>query len=350
MLPATQYFGLVHVGHPPQEFRVVFDTGSGQLIVPGSKCEDSACTKHRRFFSQNSTSAQQIGWADDPTKAIAEGEDRDTKSFSFLGADVSGEFVRDTVCVGGGGAKCGVADFVSLIEEADEPFSQLDFDGVLGLALSSPDAPEFNVLTALLGASKAGGVFSFYLAAPNAPAGGELLLGAYRKGRLGSELTWAPTVPEEGWQIWVDDVAVDGKAESFCGASGCQAAIDTGASLIMMPGHMLWALMGKLGVDDACSHDPPPLAFVVGGRQLTLEAKDYLERGDDGCRLLLASTTGGGKGPALVLGYPFLRKYYTVFDVSQSRIGFALASHAAAAATEALPAGAVAVPLVGLRP
>merc|ERR1719221_1724510 len=43
------YFGLVEVGTPRQAFSVVFDTGSGNLIVPGSDCLSEACVTHRRF-------------------------------------------------------------------------------------------------------------------------------------------------------------------------------------------------------------------------------------------------------------------------------------------------------------
>ena len=31
-----------------QEFEVIFDTGSGNLIVPGVNCTGSACTQHKR--------------------------------------------------------------------------------------------------------------------------------------------------------------------------------------------------------------------------------------------------------------------------------------------------------------
>ena len=40
-----------------QEFEVIFDTGSGNLIVPGVNCTVSACTQHRRPGSSGKTSS-----------------------------------------------------------------------------------------------------------------------------------------------------------------------------------------------------------------------------------------------------------------------------------------------------
>lgn len=349
---ATQYYGVVQVGTPPQDFRVVFDTASGQLVIPSAKCDDTACVSHHRFASENSTSAVQIGWADDPTKPMASGDDRDTKSLTLVSSDVSGEFVRDKVCVG---QACGVADFVSLLEESDEPFGDLAFDGVMGLSPTSPDAKEFNLLQALL-AKRKQPVFGLYLAATfkGLSAGGELIMGGFRKERMIGELVWAPVSAAGTWQINVDDITMNGEPMHLCAKGGCNAGVDTGSSLVMLPGNMLSSIMRKLDTGDDCSKidkaNPPTLGFMVNGHKMEMQMSDFLENTDDGCDLLLATATGSGKGPNIVLGYPFLRRFYTVFDHGQSRIGFALASHADLAKPAALDSDAASIPLVAVRP
>ena len=45
---ASEYYGQVAVGTPAQTFLVVFDTGSGNLLIPSTDCEDESCKLHKR--------------------------------------------------------------------------------------------------------------------------------------------------------------------------------------------------------------------------------------------------------------------------------------------------------------
>merc|ERR1719420_2792493 len=80
---ASEYYGKIAVGNPPQEFLVVFDTGSGNLLLPGKECSDEACTSHKRFDSAISKTAENIAFADEPDKPVDKGGDRDVVTITF---------------------------------------------------------------------------------------------------------------------------------------------------------------------------------------------------------------------------------------------------------------------------
>merc|ERR1719399_330156 len=97
---ASEYYGKITVGQPQQEFLVVFDTGSGNLLLPGKECTDEACTSHKRFDSSLSKHSVQIAFADQPDKPVAPGGDRDVVTITFGTGEMSGVFVKDRVCIG----------------------------------------------------------------------------------------------------------------------------------------------------------------------------------------------------------------------------------------------------------
>merc|ERR1740138_1324571 len=57
----TAYFGKVFLGLPrPQNFTVVFDTGSGHFFLPSAGCDTETCRMHRRYNRTASASAIDI--------------------------------------------------------------------------------------------------------------------------------------------------------------------------------------------------------------------------------------------------------------------------------------------------
>ncbi len=49
------YYGRIQLGTPPQDFNVVFDTGSTELWVMSERCASVACTSHERYKADRSS-------------------------------------------------------------------------------------------------------------------------------------------------------------------------------------------------------------------------------------------------------------------------------------------------------
>merc|ERR1719321_844184 len=93
----SAYFGTIYVGKPePQEFAVVFDTGSGHVVVPSSDCRSATCLIHRRYNRQASQSARDVDYNGDD---VMPGDPRDAITIAFGTGEVTGEFVQEKLCL-----------------------------------------------------------------------------------------------------------------------------------------------------------------------------------------------------------------------------------------------------------
>jgi len=95
----TSYSGVVSVGTPAQHFRVVFDTGSGNLVLPAVECDSEACLVpgRRRFDMGGSDTSAPVN-ADGTD--VSDDEEGDQATIGFGTGEITGEFARDVVCFG----------------------------------------------------------------------------------------------------------------------------------------------------------------------------------------------------------------------------------------------------------
>lgn len=237
---SSEYYGQVIVGSPPQKFSVVFDTGSGNLLLPSKECVDEACTGHKRFDSGLSATAMQVAYADQPTTKVAGDGSRDVVTITFGTGEMSGVYIRDNICLGSGDI-CAKADFVAATEESDEPFSLVPFDGILGLSLPQmAEGPAFSVLDQFVSAGVLHeGLFGVFFGNENEQS--EITFGSYKRDRMATELFWAPVTIPGYWQVAMDDITWTTRTSTFAAAT-----VSTNAKLQSIPAPLCWRDRQKL--------------------------------------------------------------------------------------------------------
>lgn len=350
-LRVTEYYGKIAVGSPPQIFDVVFDTGSGNIVLPTVKCSEVACVRHRRYRSETSKTSVQLAYEDDTVLAAGDDTNRDTTSITYGTGSLTGEYVRDGVCFGYGIGKsevCTSADFLGVLQESKSPFLELPFDGIFGLGLRALSAgPNFNFVNQLRSnTSQIDPVISVFLRDLDTKEDSEITFGTWRPERLAENggMHWLKIPQEEAekkgfWLVTMRDVYVGGKALGLCksedGGDRCQVALDTGSSISMGPPQHISALFQAIGMKDDCMNvsQLPTLRFeldAVSGDSFNLELhpSDYVDRSAEGCAPTFAPFQLPPElGTMWILGQTVLRKYYSVYDAKNWRVGIGLAAH-----------------------
>jgi hypothetical protein len=325
----TAYFGTVEIGTQRQPFEVVFDSGSGNLLVPASDCEDQACVIHHRYNQTESPNARRVSCnASDP-------EDSRPATVHFGTGTVMGRCVEDQICVG---SACYPGSFIALTYESSLPFASFSFDGVLGLALPQMSrGPGFNAMERLKATERLHQtLFAVFLSSSESSSEvSEITFGSIKTSHMASDLHWVPVSRDFGyWEVEIDDITIDDRPQNLC--ANCYVAVDTGTSELAGPGNIIQELYMRLNVQQDCSnfHQLPRLGFLVGGQILNLEPKEYVDEATDSCEVSLMSLNmPPPRGPLFIFGIPFLEKFYTVYDNVNNQIGFAVAKHASNAST-----------------
>mmetsp|Transcript_39188 Transcript_39188/g.92249 ORF Transcript_39188/g.92249 Transcript_39188/m.92249 type:complete len:524 (+) Transcript_39188:84-1655(+) len=345
----SEYYGKVAVGSPAQYFDVVFDTGSGNIVLPTVKCSEEACQKHRRYLAKSSSSAIQIAFEDGTPLRADDEYDRDTTTITYGTGKLTGEYIRDKLCMDGeqDGQACTDVDFLGVTQESRFPFIELPFDGIFGLGLAGLSAGvNFNFVGRLCGGNSTikEPIFAFFLRKLDVDEESEITFGGFQPERLQGGLTWLPVPKDEAddkgyWLVTMRDIYVGGKPLGLCNDvdqhQRCQVAMDTGTSLMMAPSYQVNPVLEAIGLADDCSNAEglPTLRFVLdtaagGTFELELGPQEYMERSPGGCATAFqAIELPPTLGAMWVVGQTALRKYYTVYDAKNWQVGVGLARH-----------------------
>lgn len=383
----TSYSGELNlgIGEELQRFRVVFDTGSGHVVVPSINCFSETCLAHKRYNIAQSSSAVAINMNG---SNVIPGKPRDQVTIGFGTGKVVGRFIRETVCLGAGQhsadehpaehGPCVEMYAVTAIDMTPQPFASFKFDGIVGLGLGalslSSSFSFFNMMSAAFSKDRAIDVddpsmnrFGVFLA-ESTEAPSEIAFGGYNPKRILEPLQWAPVaMPEYGyWQVEVHGMRIGNTTLDICKDVVCRGIVDTGTSHLGVPHNIfsdvaMMTTVASGDLQDCLLAEAPDMEIMMDGFSLTLRAEDYMRRlplspevnpgarvaGDDSAfaepdRAVGADIANGGKtcrpklmpvnmapplGPNLfLLGEPLLKRYYTAFEWKNPRVGFALAA------------------------
>jgi saccharopepsin len=319
----AQYYAEIEIGG--QTFKVVMDTGSSNLWVPGIDCNSIACWFHTRFDPSKSKTFKKVG-----------------KKFAirYGSGSLEGEINEDEITVAGLQVR---GEFGMSTKEPGMAFVFGKFDGILGLGYDTISVekvvPPFYLMLQQHNIAK---VFGCYMNHQDGKVPSEIVFGGINEERFTGDVTYARVVRKAYWEVSLEHITVGGTTLG----GNHTAAIDTGTSLIALPteeadwiNKKIGATKGPTGqysVDCATVSSLPDIVLSFGGKPFPLTGDDYVLRASGG-------PIGGGKetcisgfmgidmpprlGKIWIVGDVFLRKYYTIYDMEHDRVGFATAKH-----------------------
>jgi len=302
-----------------------------------SLCASKACKTHNKYDKSKSSTFRADG----------------RKLLLPYGSGVcAGTLLEETVGIGG--ITLTNTTIGSIVVEPGEIWVESPFDGILGLGYpqiampmdpNDPVLPPVDVMMkkSLLDKNQ----FAFYLATCKPPGksggsetcdGSVLTFGGVDTTKYSGDITWIkmPVIQKAlgYWLVLGNGFKIGGK-NLACGTLPCPMVVDSGTSIIVAPSNEFSAINKTLPVlKSDCSNveSMPTITITIAGKAFTLEPDFYVLRGADTngvdtCQLGIQGMSVVATGGFLwILGDPFLRKYYSIFDRDQNRVGFALAN------------------------
>ncbi|KAM5433096.1 aspartic proteinase precursor [Microsporum ferrugineum] len=315
----AQYFSEISIGTPPQTFKVVLDTGSSNLWVPGKDCSSIACFLHSTYDSSASSTFTKNG----TSFAIRYGS-----------GSLEGFVSQDNVQIGDMKIKNQL--FAEATSEPGLAFAFGRFDGILGMGY---DTISVNKITPPFYKMVEQGlvdepVFSFYLGDSNKDGDQSVVtFGGADKSHYTGDITTIPLRRKAYWEVEFNAITL-GKDTATLDNTGI--ILDTGTSLIALPTTYAEMINSQIGatkswngqytIDCAKRDSLPDLTFTLSGHNFTIGPYDYtLEVSGTCISSFMGMDFPEPVGPLAILGDSFLRRWYSVYDLGKGTVGLAKA-------------------------
>ncbi|KAK0414656.1 hypothetical protein QR680_011550 [Steinernema hermaphroditum] len=322
------YLANITIGTPPQQFTIVPDTGSSNLWVINSQCQDQSCqgmpgTPKKHLFNEGQSSTfKSVGTP---------------FSIQYGSGSCDGKLGIDTVSFAGltiSQQTFGIADDIA------DVFGYQPVDGIMGLgwpalAVDNVVPPMQNLFPQL---DKP--LFTVWLDRKvkmdqGGPAG-QITYGALDTQNCDSTVNYVSLTSKSYWQFAQDGFQIG----TYKYTTQDQVISDTGTSWIGAPQVVLDNIASVTGAQydwtnnfytvDCGAKNLPDLVFTIGGQNYHVPQVEYvldLGLGNGQCVLTFLAMQGGGYMPSWILGDTFIRSFCNVYDIGQGRIGFAKAHH-----------------------
>ena len=245
-------------------FKMLFDTGSCEFLVPGIGCTkdpkySDMCANHRTFDPDQSDSYKfRFGNA-------GPFQNDQKMCIQYLSGKIEGYMAKDYVCVG---ALCVAEQVFGMADTVDVPLlKEVVWDGIIGLAFPNSNLQEQGVVPLMDNMMQSSiltsNMFAYYIGMSE----GAVTFGGVDKKYLADEhddkFRFAVVTEKTYWTIEIVEILLiwkDGKPKNtgLCAASEsgerCKAIVDTGTYLIYGPQEQMTgdAPLSELKVD-ACS-------------------------------------------------------------------------------------------------
>jgi len=310
----AQFYGPISVGTKGQTLNVIFDTGSSNLWVPSKKCTN--CGLHPRYDSTQSSTYVKNG---------------SVFKIQYASGPVSGFLSQDSVTVGSVTTKSNLFAEITDVSGLGLAYALGKFDGILGMAYQSIAVDHIPTIFQNMLAQKVidEPVFAFYLSDdPAVP--GELDFGGTDPAHYSGDLIYVPVTQQTYWAIAMDDFKIGSKSYT----KTRKAVVDSGTSLLAGPIAEVKEIAAAVGahafikgeflIDCGKITSGVPVDIILSGKTFTLQPKDYIIDEEGTCLLaMIGLDIPAPTGPLWILGDPWIRKFYSVFDFGQNRVGFA---------------------------
>lgn len=315
----AQYYGPVQIGTPAQTFTVVYDTGSSNVWVPSKSCTNCGSGKTEYDSSASSTYV------------------KNGTAFNIMygSGPVSGFLSEDVVSIGGLSVTKKFAE-VTDVSGLGPAFALSGMDGIVGFAFDTISVdhltPFFQDLIQNGKVDKP--MFSFYLSNESGQ-NGELTLGGMDDSKYTGGITWVPLMETNYWSVSLKSFSINGKNMT---PNVPMAIVDSGTSLLAVPKDTMKGIADAVGatpfflnpneytVDCSKLSSMPSIDVTIGdnGASFSLTPQQYVINAGGANEICLLGVTGIDlPEPLVILGDVLMRTVYTVFDMGNTRLGFA---------------------------